>query len=1123
MYRAYAIEVDRAWQSIYQPIFLTLFILATADFFVATPASAQVLYGQLVGNLVDTVGGSVAGASVEAMNVATGISIKVTSDNSGHFLFPTLTAGSYTMTVSALTFRGVTSQGILVQPNTERRVDFILEPSAVSQSVTVLAAPAPLQTDQASVSSQLESDQLVSLPGGPGPGMRNIQSLYTLVPGFSPPVLGHSESGVPSDTLVSNVNGVSNTNNNTRIDGASSIYAWVPDVAAYIPSTEAIQSVDIVTNSFDAEQGLAAGAIVNISTKSGTNQFHGNAWEYNTVSALAARNYFLPVTQRSVPKYILNQFGANIGGPIAKNRAFFFVNWERSRRSQNQSGFQTVPTLVMRNGNFQGTGATIYDPTTGNPDGTGRRPFPDNIIPASRISYAASQMMSILPAPNVTTSALSANYFTSASGQYTRDIIDSRVDYKVSNKATLFGRYGIQKSSLFDPQPLGKAGGVPIDGGQPGNAPSIIQAVGIGGTYAFSQTVFADANIGFSRIGLSTANTDLDQNYGLTFLQIPGTNGPSPLQAGFPNFQISGLSSLGNPSSPNPQLYHDNTYTIAANVSWIQHTHSIRFGMEFQRYQLNHFQPQNTYGPRGGFTFTGGLTSLKGGPSTNSYNSFADFLLGLPQAMGKDTQFLNPGTLRESVWAFYARDQWQISNAATLNYGLRYEVYPFATRDHFGGNAYNPLDGNVYLGGLGSASKTAGIDIGKGNFAPRFGLTYRIGDKTVVRVGYGITVNPDSFRNMLVAYPAILSQSYSGSSSYAAAGSLVTGIPAAIFPDINSGVLKLPLTLTTTTYPRNYRRGYIESYNLAFQREMFHGMTLQATYVGTLAIREVVQLNLNAAAPGTGVTGGALYQSLGTTASIYQETPMGTASYNGLQVIAKKRFANGGMVGFNYTYSRAINNYADNSDATPLVSYLPSYGKNRGVAGFDLTHNFVAYGNTPLPFGKGQRFLTHSVGNIVFGGWQLDNLLIRTSGTPITITASGSSLNAPGNSQFANQLVSRVHIFGGHDSTHPYFDPTAFSAITTASFGTASRGSVRGPGFFNWNLGISRNLRFADRYEFRIRGEAFNLTNTPRFGNPGSNVSSVTTSNSIQNLNGFSVITSASNQRTVRLSARFSF
>ena len=1086
-------------------------------------AFGQVLYGTLVGNLTDASGSAIVGASVEATNTATDIAINVVSDQDGHYLFTNLASGSYAVRVTAPTFQPVTSQGVVVQPNTQRRVDLHLEISSVNQTVTVLTAPPVLQADQASVSTQMESAQLESIPGGPGPGMRNVQSLYTLVPGFSPPVLGHSESGVPSDTLVSNVNGVSDTNNNTRIDGASSIYAWVPDVAAYIPSTEAIQSVDIVTNSFDAEQGLAAGAIVNIATKSGTNKYHGTAWEYNTISALAARNYFLPVTQPHVPKYILNQFGVNIGGPIMKDKAFFFANWERSRRSQNQSGFQTVATTAMRTGNFQGTGATIYDPATGNADGTGRTPFANNVVPASRISYAASQMMTLLPQPNIATSALSSNYFTSSSSQYTRDIVDSRLDYKPSTRSTTFLRYGIQKSALFDPQPLAKAGGNPVDGGQPGNAPSTIQAVGVGGTYAFSSSIFADANVGFSRIGLSTANTDLDQNYGLTFLNIPGTNGPSPLQAGFPNFQISGLSSLGNPSAPNPQLYHDNTYTVAANLTWTKRTHSMRFGMEYQHYNVNHFQPMNTYGPRGGFTFTGGLTSLKGGVATNSYNSFADFLLGLPQSMGKDTQFLNPGTLRESVWAAYARDQWQVTNSLTLTYGVRYEVYPFATRDHFGGNAYDPSTGNVYLGGLGGVSKTAGIDAGKGNLAPRIGLAYRVGEKMVVRAGYGITVNPDSFRNMLVAYPAIISQSYSGSSSYAAAGSLATGLPAAVLPDISSGVLPLPLTLTTTTYPHQYRRGYIESYNLAVQRDLFHGYTFQATYVGTLAIREVVALNLNAANPGGGTAGGALYKTLGTTAAITQETPMGTASYNGLQTMMKKSYAHGSTLGVNYTYSRSLNNYGDNSDASPLVSYFPNYSKNFGVSGFDRKHNFQMYSNTALPFGKGEKLLTHGVLGFLAGGWQLNNLISRTSGTPFTVSASASSLNAPGNSQFANQVLPTVKILGGHGVGNPYFDTNAFAPVTTAAFGTASINSLRGPGFFNWNMGLSRSVTFAERYNIQIRGEAFNLTNTPAFGNPGSNVSSVTTSNGVQNLNGFGTITSASNQRTMRLSARFSF
>jgi hypothetical protein len=384
-------------------------------------------------------------------------------------------------------------------------------------------------------------------------------------------------------------------------------------------------------------------------------------------------------------------------------------------------------------------------------------------------------------------------------------------------------------------------------------------------------------------------------------------------------------------------------------------------------------------------------------------------------------------------------------------------------------------------------------------------------------------VNPDSFRNMLVSYPAVISQSFSGSSSFVPAGSLATGIPQAAFPDISTGILKLPLTLTTTTYPRNYRRGYIESYNVAVQRDMGSGFVLQATYVGTLAIREVVALNLNAANPGAGVAGGALFKSLGTTASINQETPMGTANYNALQTTLRKRYRHGDTIGVNYTYSRGIDDYADNSDGSPLVSYIPAYAKNRGVQGFDRTHNFQAFTNVNLPFGKGQPFLTNGFASQIVGGWQLDNIVSRTSGVPFTVTASASSLNAPGNSQFANQLVPHVRILGGHDPLHPYFDVNAFAPVTTASFGNSSRGAMRGPGYFNWNMGLSRGFAFAEHYEFRMRAEAFNVTNTPLFGNPGLNVSSVTTSNGIQNLNGFGVISSASNQRTMRLSARFSF
>ena len=446
--------------------------------------------------------------------------------------------------------------------------------------------------------------------------------------------------------MAVNMNGVSYTNNNTTIDGVSDLQAWLPEVPAYVPSSESIQSINIVTNSFDAEQGFAAGALVNIVTKSGTNHFHGTAWEYNTISALQAKNYFVPAGT-AIPKFILNEFGANLGGPILRNKAFFFVNWERFRRSEDTSGFETIAPLAIRAGNFQGTNTVIYDPATGNADGTGRQPFPNNIIPANRISKAAAIMAGLLPAPNVNTASFNDNYFSNAQGEYTRDNIDSRVDYDPSSKDTLFGRYSIQKTALFDPEPLGAAGGTPLDGGQPGNSPSTIQAIGIGGTHAFSSVMLLDANFGYTRLVESGQNTDSGTNFGLSTLQIPGTNsantlpGPLNLTGGVPSFVLTGQSSIGDSDVYSPFFLAVNIYTTAANLTWSLGNHTISYGLSYLHYGVNSAQPGQDYSARGGFDFSGGLTALAGGAVPNTYNSWADFLLGLPQTMGKEIGYFS--------------------------------------------------------------------------------------------------------------------------------------------------------------------------------------------------------------------------------------------------------------------------------------------------------------------------------------------------------------------------------------------------------------------------------------------------------------------------------------------------
>ncbi|PYV15423.1 MAG: hypothetical protein DMG07_09790, partial [Acidobacteria bacterium] len=589
------------------------------------PAPAQVLYGSLTGNVTDASGGAVPGARVEALNAGTGIAKEAVTDDRGAYLFTDLQTGAYKLTVSAPSFRTVVQERVAVNANTVVRVDTHLEISQVAESVTVTSEAARLQTDRAEVSAQLETSQVTDLPITAG---RNFQQLYKLIPGASTPADAHSDAGNPQRALVTNFNGVSRSNNNTRLDGATVSYPWLPHIVAYVPPAEAVETVNIVTNSFDAEQGMAGGAAVSVAIKSGTNDYHGSLHEFHTNSALKARNFFFLGNQ--TPKNIFNQFGGTFGGPIKKNKLFFFGDWERTVRRQNASAFRTVPTDALRQGDFTGTGALIYDPDTGSPDGSGRQLFADQRIPASHIDAAAAKMIALIPAP--TLSGFANNYFATGTYEFNRDNFDFKVNYNPATRASMFARYSISPSDIFDPPSLGPAGGDALAGGQPGRAPGRIQSAAVGGTYTVSPRVLVDCNIGFTRQRLGAQNVDIDKNYGLDFLNIPGTNGPDRLQGGYPRFIIFGYSSIGNPNVSNPFLFRDNQYVTVGNVGWVKGSHSLRFGGEYTYYTINHFQPQAANGPRGGFNFTGGLTALRGGASPTQFNGWADFLLGLPQA-----------------------------------------------------------------------------------------------------------------------------------------------------------------------------------------------------------------------------------------------------------------------------------------------------------------------------------------------------------------------------------------------------------------------------------------------------------------------------------------------------------
>jgi hypothetical protein len=425
---------------------------------------------------------------------------------------------------------------------------------------------------------------------------------------------------------------------------------------------------------------------------------------------------------------------------------------------------------------------------------------------------------------------------------------------------------------------------------------------------------------------------------------------------------------------------------------------------------------------------------------------------------------------------------------------------------------------------LGGVPWDTGATASKRGFAPRLGLAYRLNDKTVVRSGYGITVDPDNMRNQRNAFPAVLNQDFTPSSTYmfvsmpgVAQPSLRTGLPAPTPPDISGGKITPSTTASPTTYlpstsisasfPKYMNRGYIQSWNLFVQREVTKDMTAEAGYVGTHAVHQMMGVNINGSLPGTGNGGRQLAPYL--TSDLNQYQPFGNLTYQGLQTSVKKRFK-GSTVGVSYTFSRAINNYnGDNGDGTLFRAYPVSYTLNKQLAGFDRKHTFQLYHVIALPFGKGQKYVHEGVAAWIVGGFELSGTLSRFGGLPFTL-GSNNSANGGGQGQTATQINSTVAILGGHDANSPYFDGTAFTNPAVGTLGSTGRNLLRGPGFFNIDESISRTFSFKDgKVKFQLAGEAFNLTNTPSFSTPNATFATPTynSDGSVKSYGNFSVIT----------------
>lgn len=1108
-------------------------------------ADAQVLYGSLTGTVTDSTSAAVAGAQVVALELHTGVSGTETSDSSGIYRFTSLVPGTYKVTITAPNFQTQETVGVVVRANEIARVDAQLKVGTAAQNIIVTTAPPILQTDTADVHTDITAREIENLPimGSQG---ANFQELLRTIPGAGLTAETNSLAGNPQRAINTNVNGISNQGNNTRIDGVQDSYPYLPANVAYVPPADAISTVNVVTNSFDAEQGMAGGAAVNVEIKSGTNQFHGGIHEYHTDQNFAARNYF-QTDPRIYPKKNRNnqnQYGGSIGGRIIRDKLFFFGDYERTTQRQLAGpDTRTLPTAAMMTGDFRNLpgNPVIYDPATGDQHGANKQQVSCNgvlnVICPDRIDPASQAMMTLLQpliGQEFATSNDTNNWTGSGTALFNRDNADIKMMYVRGQATTMFGRYSFSKTLAFDPPLLGAAVGDATNGGQLGNAPGLVQNVGLGATHTFTPSLLLDWNFGFTRQRLGST-FDLTSARGLDQLHIPGTNnagttGDPTLYYGFPGFIFPTDSTppgtgneiganLGNAQAANPFLFRDQQFVTGANLSWNKGRHAFRGGIEWNHSQINHFQPQGgTFQqPRGAFEFNGFVSDLEGSTPT-WFHSWADFMLGLPSGTGKARALFNPTAMRWSQWAWYLQDHYQVSPKLTLTLGLRWEYYPFGYADNGKGLRYlNLATGNVLLGGYGNVPVNDGIDVGSGQFLPRFGAAYRIEPTTVVRTGYGMSADPYTWHVLMNSYPSVLldtnvpanpadfipaasltglNAAGLGSGSY----SVPTGVVLQALPDLSSGSLRLPTSISTTTIPNPFNRGFINSYNVTIEQEFGHSVTINVGYVGMYDVRPVVNMNANASAPGTGSAGGLLSQKYGAnyTGTINELNPFKNSRYDSLQTKLTYLFGSGSSLNAVYTWSKAMS-YADNEDLGGLAFPYPTvWRKNYGPAAFDRTNNVEISGVMALPFGKGQAYLQRGIAGAVLGNWLINPVISAMSGVPFTVGAGGN-LNANGSGQTAD-LVAPFRLTHGRpprtgvtcaqgDRTCEYFAPSSFAAplITSAAnahYGSTNRDEFRGPGYLSVNLSVVRDFKVRQWATLEVRADAFGLTNTPHFANP---------------------------------------
>lgn len=1043
----------------------------------AGPALGQAVSGTILGTVTDASGAIHPNAKVTAVNENTGFSRTTTADTNGEYSFPSLPTGHYTVTAEVQGFRTLAISNIQLDVDQHAKIDLKLETGAASETMTVVGESPLVQTSTSELGTTVGNEQIEALPLNG----RNFVNLTRTVPGVLRGIPGANIDGAGSlawrASASFSANGQRPRDNNFMLDGVDNNETWLQTVVIF-PNVDSLDEFKLQTSTYSAEFGRSLGGVVNLQIKSGSNRLTGSAFEFLRDSAFDANDFFNNRAGRAKPALKQNQFGGTAGGPIFKNKTFFFGSYQGLRLNAGQTFLSTVPTNAMRSGDFSELNRVIYDPSTG-------QPFPNNKIPTGEMDPVAVNILNQLyPAPNTagTRSAsgqIINNYLINPTQTRHDDQVDTKVDHNLTDANHFFVRYSFEKTHRVQPATLPHGDAGATFGAGDGNIKA--QGLAFNDTHIISSHLLNEGRFGWTSIKFFMTPIDYGTNPAAA-VGLPGINLNQATSA-MTQLTFQNIRNLGA-NSNQPLITNQNDFSFADNLTWTHGKQTMKMGGNLI---LRSREVLNADTIVGQFGFTNNMTSncagQPAGCTVNSATGFdvASFELGLASAKNRNLFDANTYTEKRPEIGAFVQDDFRMTQKLTLNMGLRYDVFPPWIEVNNRQSNFDPSTGQFVI-----ASPNAvidGVHVGrylqtysKGDFGPRVGAAYDLtGDgKTILRGGFGIYWNftPGGTSSSKAQNPPFL-QSTALTPTPSAYGNnllLKDGLPPPPGVDPN----RPAAGSTRSAFDINFRDAYARQWNVNAQRGLWTNYLLEIAYVGSQGRQMMIKSDFNQAMPVVGITDANVNRPYATISpalrTVGYASSTGTLDYNALQVKFQRRFANNFSFLNSYTWGQAIDLSSDNDGTVTLTNvYNPQY--NRGPADYDIKHTFSSSWVYEAPWWRAQWY----------GGWQVSGILLLRGGLPLTVTqVQGVASTGTGNRP--NRVCSGVL---SNPTIDNWFDQSCFVATsdTTGTYGNSGRGIIRGPGDFNIDMSLTKNTKVGRmNTEFRI--EAFNVLNHPQFGNP---------------------------------------